>query len=69
VSQSGKLADRFFRLTSAPKGQSQERLAAEADSNRTHLSAVERSEQNISLDNIHKIAVALSVPAGRLISD
>jgi len=58
-----------MRLIRAEKGWSQERLAAEADLNRTYLSAVERSEQNISLDNIHKIATALGVPAGQLISD
>ena len=56
-----------MRLIRAEKGWSQERLAAEADLNRTYLSAVERSEQNISLDNIHKISVALGVSASHLL--
>jgi transcriptional regulator with XRE-family HTH domain len=49
-------------------GWSQERLAAEAGVNRTYLSAVEREEQNISLDNIHKLAVALELEAMHLIN-
>lgn len=58
-----------MRLIRAEKRWSQERLAAEADLNRTYLSAVERSEQNISLDNIHKIATALGVTAAQLIGN
>jgi transcriptional regulator with XRE-family HTH domain len=58
---------RNMRLMRAERGWSQEHLAAEAGLNRTYLSAVERSEQNISLDNIWKIARAFGVPASRLI--
>jgi transcriptional regulator with XRE-family HTH domain len=58
---------RNMRLMRAERGWSQEFLAAEAGLNRTYVSAVERSEQNISLDNIWKIAGALGVPAARLI--
>jgi transcriptional regulator with XRE-family HTH domain len=60
---------RNMRLIRAERGWSQEFLAAEAGLNRTYLSAVERSEQNISLDNIWKVARALGVPASCLISD
>ncbi len=56
-----------MRLLRAEYGWSQEYLAAEAGVNRTYLSAVERSEQNISLDNIYKLSVALKVPAGVLL--
>jgi transcriptional regulator with XRE-family HTH domain len=52
---------RNMRLMRAERGWSQAGL------NRTYVSAVERSEQNISLDNIWKIAGALGVPAARLI--
>ncbi len=58
-----------MRLMRAERGWSQEVLAAEAGLNRTYVSAVERSEQNISLDNIWKIACALGVPAVRLIEE
>ena len=51
----------------AEKGWSQERLANEAGLNRTYLSAVERSEQNISIDNLHRVAQGLGVDASRLL--
>ncbi len=56
-----------MRLLRAEKGWSQEYLAAEAGLNRTYLSAVERSEQNISLDNIYKISLALGASASDLL--
>jgi hypothetical protein len=40
------------RLLRAKRGLSQEALAFECDINRTYLSAVERSERNVSIDNI-----------------
>lgn len=58
---------RNLRLERAERNWSQERLAAEAGLNRTYLSAVERSEQNISLDNIYKLCVALGLEAGELL--
>ncbi|MCV6612673.1 MAG: helix-turn-helix domain-containing protein [Amphritea sp.] len=56
-----------MRLARAEKGWSQEFLAHQANLNRTYLSAVERSEQNISLDNIHKVSVALGISASDLL--
>lgn len=58
---------RNLRLHRAERGWSQERLALEAGLNRTYLSAVERSEQNISVDNIARIADALGVEAWALL--
>ena len=57
---------RNLRLLRADRGWSQERLAHEAGLNRTYLSAVERSEQNISVDNIARLASALKVEAWTL---
>ncbi|MDD5272274.1 MAG: helix-turn-helix transcriptional regulator [Methylovulum sp.] len=48
------------------KGLSQESLALICDLDRTYIGSVERGERNVSLLNIHKIAVALGVPAKEL---
>lgn len=40
---------------------SQEELGFKANLHRTYIGSIERGEQNISLDNIHKIAKALKV--------
>jgi transcriptional regulator with XRE-family HTH domain len=56
-----------MRKLRADRGWSQERLAAEANLNRTYLSAVERSEQNISIDNVYKVANAFGVEAAELL--
>ena len=58
---------RNMRRLRAELGLSQERLAFESGLNRTYLSAVERSEQNISLDNIARIAGGLGVEASTLL--
>lgn len=60
---------RNLRLLRAERGWSQERLAHELGLNRTYLSAVERSEQNISVDNIARLAKALHVEAWALLRD
>ncbi|WIV52356.1 helix-turn-helix transcriptional regulator (plasmid) [Marivivens sp. LCG002] len=57
-----------LRLKRAELGWSQERLAHEAGLNRTYLSAVERSEQNISIDNLWKLATALDTAPEILLS-
>jgi len=44
------------------KGWTQERFAAEAGLSRQYVGDVERGTRNISLVNIHKLAVALGVP-------
>lgn len=41
---------------------SQEELGFRAGLHRTYIGSIERGEQNISVDNIHKIAKALKVP-------
>ena len=50
------------------KGLSQERLGELAGLHRNYVSSVERGERNISLLNIDKLAKALGIPAGKLVS-
>lgn len=57
-----------LRIERAKLGWSQERLAHESGLNRTYLSAVERSEQNISIDNLWRISKALKIGPELLIS-
>jgi transcriptional regulator with XRE-family HTH domain len=62
------LAKNMRRLR-AERGLSQEALAHESGINRTYLSGVERSERNVSVDNIARIAKGLEVEAWRLLKD
>ena len=48
------------------KGYSQEQLADMAGLHRTYIGSIERGEQNVSIDNISKIAKALKVPIAQL---
>lgn len=56
-----------MRLARADLSWSQEKLALEAGLNRTYVSAVERAEQNISLDNIARVAKALDIEPFKLL--
>ncbi|WP_066708733.1 helix-turn-helix domain-containing protein [Celeribacter ethanolicus] len=58
---------RNMRKLRADRGWSQEYLANKAGLNRTYLSAVERSEQNISIDNLYRVAEGLGVEAWMLL--
>jgi transcriptional regulator with XRE-family HTH domain len=58
-----------MRRLRANRGLSQEALAHECGINRTYLSGVERSERNISLDNIARIAKGLKVEPWKLLKD
>lgn len=48
---------------------SQEALALKAEVDRSYLGGVERGERNISVLNLKKIADALEVQTGKLLSD
>ena len=62
------LAKNMRRLRAA-RGVSRETLAHECGINRTYLSAVERSERNISIDNIARIAKGLQIDPWKLLRD
>lgn len=47
---------------------SQEELGFRSGLHRTYIGSIERGEQNVSVDNIHKIAKALKVLPSELLS-
>lgn len=60
---------RNMRRFRAARGISQEALAYECGINRTYLSGVERSERNVSIDNIARIAKGLRVAPSKLLEE
>jgi transcriptional regulator with XRE-family HTH domain len=62
------LAKNMRRLR-ATRGLTQEALAHDSKINRTYLSAIERSERNVSIDNIGRIAKGLDIEPWKLLKD
>jgi transcriptional regulator with XRE-family HTH domain len=58
-----------MRRLRAKGGLTQEALAHDCGINRTYLSSVERSERNISIDNIARIAKGLHIEAWKLLKE
>jgi transcriptional regulator with XRE-family HTH domain len=56
-----KLFGKRLQAARLAKGWSQEKLAFEADLDRTYVSSVERGRRNISIVNIYKLAKALDL--------
>lgn len=48
---------------------SQEALADKAELHRTYIGSIERSERNISIDNIERLAIALNVKVSDLLKE
>ncbi|PIZ23716.1 MAG: transcriptional regulator [Comamonadaceae bacterium CG_4_9_14_0_8_um_filter_57_21] len=68
LSARGRLA-RNLRLLRARYGLSQEALADLVDLHRTYVGSIERSERNVSLDNVEKLATALKIDICELLSE
>ena len=51
------------------RGYSQEELAERAGLHRNYVGGVERGERNVALENIVKLAKALSIPPSELFTD
>lgn len=58
-----------IRKMRTQRGLSQEQLADLCELDRTYIGSIERGERNISLINIHKLALALSVSPATFFSD
>ena len=69
--RSGKSARLAFaenvRKLRRERGLSQEQLAEMSELHRTYVGSVERGERNVSIDNMERIADALSVKLRELI--
>jgi transcriptional regulator with XRE-family HTH domain len=57
-----------IRLLRETSGSSQEVFAKQCNLDRTYISDIERGERNLSLINLRKIALALKVQPGDLLS-
>lgn len=55
-----------LRILREKVGLSQEELGFKSGLHRTYIGSIERAEQNISVDNIHKLAKALKISVEEL---
>jgi transcriptional regulator with XRE-family HTH domain len=60
------LFGKALRALREERGYSQEELAERAGLHRNYVGGVERGERNVALENIVKLAAALSVRTGEL---
>lgn len=51
------------------KGISQEKLAELSGLHRTYVGSIERSERNVSIDNMERLAIALETPLKELLNE
>jgi transcriptional regulator with XRE-family HTH domain len=58
-----------LRLIRVERHLAQEELADLVGLDRSYLGAVERGERNVCIDNIEKMAVALGLSVGRLLTE
>lgn len=60
---------RNLRRLRAERGISQEELADLAGLHRTYVGSIERSERNVSIDNIEKLAAAFGITPSKLLEE
>ena len=66
VTPTRKQFGKRLRALRKKAGLSQEELGFRANLHRTYIGSIERAEQNVSVDNIHKLAKALKVSVDEL---
>ena len=67
ITSTRKQLGKKIREIRRKQGISQEELGFRSGLHRTYIGAIERAEQNVSVDNIHKIAKALKVSPKELL--
>lgn len=67
--QSRRVFAANVRRLRGERGLSQEALAGIAKLHRTYVGSIERAERNVSIDNMEKLAAALSVPLADLLCE
>ena len=65
----GQAIQRLRKSSGRLEISSQEKLAAVAGINRGYMGSIERGEVNLSLHNIEKIAKALGITVGQLMTE
>ncbi|HEY3761874.1 MAG TPA: helix-turn-helix transcriptional regulator [Verrucomicrobiae bacterium] len=58
-----------LRKARLAKGLSQEDLAEVANLHRTYVGSIERAERNVSIDNMERLAAALSIALPKLLQE
>lgn len=66
ASPSRKQFGKRLRELRLKAGLSQEELGFRSGLHRTYIGAIERAEQNVSIDNIHKLAKGLKISLAKL---
>jgi transcriptional regulator with XRE-family HTH domain len=66
VTPTRKQLAKRLKILRKKSGLSQEELGFRSGLHRTYIGAIERAEQNVSVDNIHKLAKALKIPVEEL---
>lgn len=61
ITPARKAFGKRVRVLRKSMGFSQEQLADAANLHRTYIGSIERGEQNVSLDNIERVAKALKI--------
>lgn len=69
TSKARKILAANMRARRAELGISQEKLAELADLHRTYVSTVERSQRNIGIDGVERIARALKLKMSELLQE
>jgi transcriptional regulator with XRE-family HTH domain len=69
VADPRKLLGKAIRIRRNELGLTQEQLAEKADLHWTYISGIERGIRNVSIVNLHQIAVALKVHVRDLVED